>query len=1010
MTLAILLILLAITAHMKTVAPEYASRISNIPAAQTPNIKFYSSVTGQSCTDLSPGYWVKNLLSPVLFSSAVSSLLSDEINSPVFVEIGPHSALAGPLREIVTNQGLNVNYIHTLVRNTDSMSAVLSTAGQLWQAEVPINIGAVNPQGTCLTDLPRYPWRHEGPYWHENRLSRQRRMRKFAHHELLGLRIAESSDQAPCWRCILRVEDIPWLREHTVMEEVVVPAMAYVAMVGEALRQLTGSTEYTLRHVQLGSALRLTQRNTEIITAMSSPNTEIEEGLFWFDFSISSLDGDTWTKHASGRCKGSWDSEPPVLPTTKLPRRVSISSFYELWRKRGLEYGSEFRNLYDVSSGVTKHEAVGTVRGRPQKLRACHYAIHPTSLDSGLHICMIAACLGLQRNFGAVEVPVYIEEVSIRSHDGPMLVKGTSDLDENAQAASSVTAQHEEVAVFHAKGLRVAALGQMTHSSNTEEHGGTLVEWKPDITFCDAASLIKDVHGLSHAYSQVKELASACEMTPAQSIQKSLASITRIGRPGIDNFSDVETLDLKKICSIMDSLRGGPLEQVACLIQQNSGLSAETLANASEDLDCSQRPDMPGQDAMVSYLDDLDYSELFQMLGHKRPEMKVLEIGANGGTTAVAVLQSLKSSYDERLYSSYTYTETSGQNLGIAGEKLKGFAAVQLAALNILEHPLAEASFDLIIVTNPCALRKNKTEALQNIRQLLTERGHLILRQVSESVIRWLGNNSLESGYEEVATLEDLRRSGFDRDQTSTFNGTLSSVFITTVASEKYIEKTLSVVCVDEEDVLVKDVNDHLSGHGFQTTIFTIGQTLPPGKMVLCLLDLKKPFLRNMRPKDFEELKESMLSVYGPVMWVTRASQMTCQDPDYSMTLGFARTLRKELAIDIVTLELATFDKEGWKVVASVLAKFGQREPNADTEYAVSGSQVCISRFHWVKASNLSSSGLAVGKGRTLDLRRARRGPGLCWKQVQSATLSSDQIEVDVKAVGLTQRVRAVWP
>ncbi|KAM3080300.1 hypothetical protein ACMFMG_005261 [Clarireedia jacksonii] len=94
-----------------------------------------------------------------------------------------------------------------------------------------------------LTDLPRYPWNHSNSYWYESRVSKAWRPRRFGHHELLGLRVPQTTDNDPVWRVMLSLDDVPWLADHQVKGDIVFPFAAYVSMAGEAFRQVSGVQE-----------------------------------------------------------------------------------------------------------------------------------------------------------------------------------------------------------------------------------------------------------------------------------------------------------------------------------------------------------------------------------------------------------------------------------------------------------------------------------------------------------------------------------------------------------------------------------------------------------------------------------------------------------------------------------------------------------------------------------------------------------------------------------------------
>lgn len=178
--------------HMRAVELEYLDAIKAIPSAN-PETLFFSSVTGTKLDGirLDASYWAQNLVSPVLFSQAASELLK-EVPSAVLVEIGPHSALAGPLRQIIkANNITGTDYVSTLIRKQDALYALLQCSGRLFQCGVDLDFAAVVPRAQVLVDLPTYPWQREGNYWAESRLSRGWRQRAHPKHDPLGTRIVE---------------------------------------------------------------------------------------------------------------------------------------------------------------------------------------------------------------------------------------------------------------------------------------------------------------------------------------------------------------------------------------------------------------------------------------------------------------------------------------------------------------------------------------------------------------------------------------------------------------------------------------------------------------------------------------------------------------------------------------------------------------------------------------------------------------------------------------------------
>ena len=139
-----------------------------------------STVTGASIgtSQLDSTYWVRNMCSPVQFFQAIKAAFpsvgqnlrrrrQDDVSYDGLVEIGPHGALQGPLRQILIQQGCaeNVYYTTMLDRGRDACATALEAAGALWANGYPVNLQRVNSEGgemspcKLIGDLPSYPWK-----------------------------------------------------------------------------------------------------------------------------------------------------------------------------------------------------------------------------------------------------------------------------------------------------------------------------------------------------------------------------------------------------------------------------------------------------------------------------------------------------------------------------------------------------------------------------------------------------------------------------------------------------------------------------------------------------------------------------------------------------------------------------------------------------------------------------------------------------------------------------------
>ncbi len=92
------------------------------------SIAFSSAVTGDRMTDIreiaDPQHWVGSLLKPVQFVDAFTDMVLGDMDPTgssidMVVEVGPHTALGGPVKEILAEpefEGLRIPYYGCLVR------------------------------------------------------------------------------------------------------------------------------------------------------------------------------------------------------------------------------------------------------------------------------------------------------------------------------------------------------------------------------------------------------------------------------------------------------------------------------------------------------------------------------------------------------------------------------------------------------------------------------------------------------------------------------------------------------------------------------------------------------------------------------------------------------------------------------------------------------------------------------------------------------------------------------
>ncbi|KAH9873394.1 hypothetical protein J1614_005792, partial [Plenodomus biglobosus] len=364
--------------HMENVAEHYLSTIQNT-VAKTGNMAYYSSLHGRKLvngTDLDAQYWVQNLTRPVLFSNALQALCQEE-QPDLVVEIGPHSALEGPIKQIFkslgTEKATKTSYLASLKRNENATLSALTLAGKLFEKGVVLDLAAVNcesePKPRLISNFMPYPWSGQR-YWRESRVTRQHRLKPFPRHDLLGSLTCMSNDMEPTWRNIIRTVDIPWLRDHKMQELTAFPFSGFISMAVEAASQVASIRgvdfdEFGLREMQVMRPFLLDDREEyEVIFSIrrycEGTRSYSEK---WDEFRAHSYhESRGWVEHSRGLISVSKRelSNPisasmrdEVTDTVESARqicksKIPIGAFYDELRNLGAGYGPTLQNIVSI--------------------------------------------------------------------------------------------------------------------------------------------------------------------------------------------------------------------------------------------------------------------------------------------------------------------------------------------------------------------------------------------------------------------------------------------------------------------------------------------------------------------------------------------------------------------------------------------------------------------------------------------------------------------------------------
>lgn len=180
---------------------------------------------------------------------------------------------------------------------------------------------------------------------------------------------------------------------------------------------------------------------------------------------------------------------------------------------------------------------------------------------------------------------------------------------------------------------------------------------------------------------------------------------------------------------------------------------------------------------------------------------------------------------------------------------------------------------------------------------------------------------------------------------------------------------------------------------------------------VIFLLDLEGPFIHDISENDFETLKRHFSNWKDSrMLWVTPSILVGHDDPCYGLAMGFARTMRKELTLNLATVEIDRFDANAAEALVRVLRKFESTDfgcLSPDFEFALHKSSVQIPRFIWQPLPKQLTLASRNDLPRKLFMRDCGVLNSMEWGPVKLGALGENEVEVEVRYVGLNFRVIA---
>ncbi|KAH8668269.1 hypothetical protein BGZ60DRAFT_487890 [Tricladium varicosporioides] len=948
------------SAHMQIIENDYRQSIEGIGTHEISTSKImFSSVTGQRVLgeDLEPEYWAQNMVSPVKFSDAMSSLLRSNSTKPdILLELGPHAVLQGPIKQILdaeNNPRARPAYFSMLYRSKDASATSLEAVGHLWSRGAQVDIEKANntpldEHPHVLSDLPVYPWNHSKTYWHESHLGKNDRFRKYARQDLIGEPATESTDFEPRWRGFLRVSENPWIEHHQVQNTIIYPAAGMITMVIEGARQLEAAYHllegYEILNMSIEKAMIIPTTSHGLETSLTMKRLDVEKSstgaqVSKYSFVLYSKIRDaSWQRNSNGVLKIYYKPQDGhstfldvdtykeyYLETQMLCSEIIIPrQLYETLEIIGMKYGSTFQNITAIKKknniSCTTVRIPNTKATMPVQFEYPHL-LHPATLDAMFQTVFVAGSEPM--------VPSYLESIFI-----------------SAEFPTGVGKELQGYSRASRKGLR-DALGNIVMFDGSWEKPRLVVK---NLHFT-ALSVVEDTSKagfLPNHHNLCTEIIWKEDITYAK--PKSMSDWLNLA--GFKN-PDMAILDVT-------GRAGDVAVSIFKLLASNNASTPRFLKytfveNCAKNVDIAKHRLKEWTGYIESKVSD-SLNDLTQQ-GLKERSFDII-IANNSDTKCLSMLQKLV-----KLRGRIIITSLKSLKAGINDNQplpqesinidIKSAQDPQQAPKRQLVQPDAEQKLDVeYLEPRTKRARLNKSDIILDVEISGDSAPEKVAKQcVSETIPKIIIQEDVEHRLEDDLTDPTGEAQILDCNRRVDSVASLSTrevlILLPTTPSSALLKLSLRI----REAIM-------LVGAKVECTSLLNSTEMVPGKLCLALLEIDGPLIWKWTFDEFAAFRVVISKSKG-CLWITRGGQMTVQTPFSAPITALFRTIRSEdpqkqlYTLDLDSTRSLSSDGTGRAILSIFLTSFDSVTFSNEREYAEQGEKIYIPRA--ILEENLSS-------------------------------------------------------
>ena len=975
-----------------------------------------------------------------------------------------------------------------------------------------------------LVDLPEYPFNHSRIYWHESNISMNSRLRKHPRHELLGTAVPDWNPLEPRWRKFFDIGETPWVDDHQVNGRPIYPATGMIVMAIEGAKQVAepGRTisGYQVKDAIFSHPISMSaMERVEVQLFLRPIHNSSEKDSSTSDYRICIRKGDEWQENCRGTIQVQYETARGELDSfekddlraqyyrtryeeavASCTQPVKTEQMYQHFVSNGLTYGPAFQAL-DELAWDGNHNAIGKLktfkwtREQSRHSRQAH-VVHPTTLDAAGQLMWVGLTKGATEVLfnGAAVTRVQSAWISSSGLAHPeaseLRAFSTSSLKGFRGTDSSMFALDQEgrlKMVFNHMETTAVLGNEVVSDQALPRQICFNMDWRPDpdmLTYDELVSYCKATHQVE---SEPTEFYQNLGLVLFYFVQRTLTNIRDIDTttmkphlqkyvtwlmmqvarcesgqlPGAQSDWVSRSRDEEYMRTLMkrvedtntegaffvtvgrniESIIRGTVDPLELMFE--SGLAEAQYQGVCDKISsCKQ---------LAAYLD---------LIAHKSPSMKIVEVGAGTGSITDYVLSPLRFKEEETVgarFSQYDYTDISEAFFEQAQQRFAPMnAKMNFKALNIEKDPQGqgyeEGSYDLVVAAWVLHATCDLNATVKNVRKLLKPGGKLVLLEITKpDILRngfafgtlpgWWLSTEKHRQWGPCITEEQwhhiLKENGFagvdfvlPDYQSETCQE--SSIMIATAVEEvkhtthKGRISILIDVTSSTQVAVAERIRQlrHLQGDVIAdiVSISGLGELLISKEdTIIFLPELEDSFLYELNESRFSALQKALGSAQK-LVWVTAKNRSDAMSPRKDMITGLARVLCTESSnMSFVTVSLRDHHEKVdiWaEKIAQVLnVSSSKTSGSRELEYVeAKDGKLMINRIteatrlnrdvHSKSTPTLKKQ--AFGQGPPLVLEVANPGflDSLQFVEDQRfyTDIGSDEVEIEVKSVGVNFR------